>query len=320
MNSAPSFHIATKLVVLCGQGAAMEVLLAEAGPAGKAQLPQRHVSNGVHPKTQANTWLQSLGFEFSSARLAMLALAGYSTSSNRLSQGVLLWVPSSSKPPGLTWQPLSAVAQFAEGDGALVCAALAQFWPQMPTANPAFTGIQPFASGPDPNGPAIFFGGSFYPWHRAHQACVELCPLPSRVIVVPDNNPQKAHQQRPCAWQTYRHLLARVTPLGAHVFPGYCGLEHANPTVGWFPHTTYQQRHYLMGDDSFASLPKWIDAENLVRACHQLWVVPRRSNAADLKRAAAWLAQVAPACELTFLDDHAYRDVSSTAIRAQEPT
>lgn len=316
MSGSHGFQVSTTLVALCGQGARMSVLLAD-GHADSCQLPEKPVTPGVHPLVQAGTWLETLGFDPQRASLHPLGMKGFHNPAHKLSQGILAWFPNQLHPPKSGfWQNLGTIPSFAESHGSFICEALACFWAFMPSGKPGLASITPFSSQPDPHH-VIFFGGSFNPWHRAHLVCIELCPQPENVVVVPDFNPRKAVRNQSCPWQVFRQLSLEIASTGAHVYPGFCGLEYPNPTVSWLPFTQLPQRQMLMGDDSFVTLPGWIRAETLVQALDHLWVVPRQSLPDAIAKSKAWLTRTAPHCQIHFLEDHPYRDLSSTKLRAK---
>lgn len=301
----------------------MTLLALKDSVSGVFSLPKLVITQAGHPHVQAATWLKGMGLaNFSAASWSNLNIKGWhaETLPRWLHMGYLLWLPNP-QPTGqlLQWHALDSIDRFESYDGSFICEALAQFWSKMPTANPRFNDISPFGGAPSHQDQAIFFGGSFNPWHRAHQECMALYPHPEQIILVPDTNPQKPYRQRVCAWASYRDFLARTHQFGAVVFPGFCGREFANPTVSWLPFSHYASRQMLMGEDAFVSLPAWIEATRLVTALNQIWVVPRRSKQSDIHKAQAWFLHHAPHCKLTFLGDHPFRDVSSTAMREKGP-
>jgi len=215
------------------------------------------------------------------------------------------------------WRLLKEMDQLAFDHGAILCEALGKFWEGMPSFHLLLKGIQPYSTKKLPSGPVPFFGGTFNPWHDGHTACVSLCP--HSVVVVPDMNPFKAGQNKSCYWQEFRHILTRVQDQVHGVFSGFFGLEMVNPTVGWLPFTSCDQKALLIGDDNLAGLPSWIEAARLVKALDLLYVAPRLADPKKLEAASIWLHDQNPHCKLIFLQDHPHRNISSTAIRDARP-
>lgn len=212
------------------------------------------------------------------------------------------------------WVALSELDRLAFDHGAIVCEALGRFWPEMPTADPRVSHLTVYgrgALGTD----LTFFGGSFNPWHQGHEACLAASPNRAGLVVVPDNNPFKDGVVDGCCWALYRQIVARAEHFGAVVFPGFCGQEAANPTITWFPYVNAARKGLLIGDDSFADLPRWIEADALAKHLHHLHVVPRDADPGRVENAQDWCRRHAPGCEVHMLEDHPHRHVSSTKIR-----
>lgn len=159
----------------------------------------------------------------------------------------------------------------------------------------------------------IFFGGSFDPWHAGHQACVNLCPHPEKLILLPDQNPQK-QTSRSHPWQSYLHIQKQVASLPCSVYPGFLGLKHSNPTVTWLK--TFKQRNkqlktsFLMGDDSFLGLSTWVQAAELLSLVDDFYVVSRSHKPDQVH-------QFAKKHQLPFhlLGPHLYQDLASSKLR-----
>lgn len=238
-----------------------------------------------------------------------------------MSQPFLFWIPQPQPVQAgddarqAFWEKLSHLPPLAFDHGAMLCEALGRFWPDMPTHAPVFQGIRPFGV-PEPRGRHIFFGGTFNPWHQGHATCVQQCPDPENLVVVPDSNPFKHQTAHQCSWQHYLSLVAHLDGLAERVFPGWCGSELPNPTANWFP-AVPGSNALLLGDDSLASLPGWLDASRLARSLTRLFILPRKTPASQISSAQTWLKQQNPNCELTFLADHPFRHLSSTEIREE---
>lgn len=307
------------LVVLAGCGSNMQVLTPfQSEKTSPSSLPSITIPSGQHPYASFQEWLLPRSLAPKVQHFQLLPMKGFlnNNHSDLLHACAIAWLEKPApEREGFKWCPLSEVHTLPYPEGSYLCEALALFWPVMPTYHEGFKDIKPYGYSIANNQSAIFFGGSFSPWHRAHRVCIELCPFPELVIVVPDANPQKELKRRTCPWATYQEVLREVSPLGAAVFPGYSGLEHKNPTVRWLPFTRFPNKQVLMGDDSLASFPSWIEAPTLAQSISQIWVVPRRSPKTRIDSALDWFRTHARACKITFLEDHPYRDVSSTQIR-----
>jgi len=309
------------LVILKGQRDDMAVLVSGKAPNGNsASLPRLRPTGEAPLPSQASRYLKSLGLDLPPESLSSIHNrppdSDRQFSSGQGMVGHCIGIDALPNRP-YHWLPLAGISRFENPDGSAVCAALAQFWPCMPMGNTLFKNTVPYGGGRNRDH-AIFFGGTFNPWHRAHQACIELCPLKENVVVVPDTNPRKPISHRDCPWQEYQQLIADVKGLGVTVFPGYASLDHPNPTASWLPKTRYAKRDLLIGDDSWVTLPTWIEAERLVAALNAIWIAPRRSAKKDIEFTERWLHRNAPKCEVHFLGDHPYRDISSTKIRRSQ--
>ena len=212
------------------------------------------------------------------------------------------------------WIRLADVESLAFDHGAILCDALSRFWPILtPFKLPSKT---PW-SVPHKVHQPTFFGGTFNPWHDGHRACLRLARdrVPGDLIVVPDRSPFKQPTDRFCAWQKFRQCHAQAVEFGASAYPGFLALEHVNPTVSWLTKLPHSQRSFLLGADSLISLPRWVQAEQLVRSLRALYVAPRDSDSAAVQEAEAWVKAINPDIQLTHLPHHEYEDLSSTALR-----
>src|SRR5690606_25345137 len=92
-----------------------------------------------------------------------------------------------------------------------------------------------------------------------------------------------------------------------------------NPTVGWVlrlkRHRPDLRVHLLIGYDSFKSLDKWTQAEDLVKLLSGLYVVSRLEDDASHERDAAWCVLHNPNIKIQFVGHHPHEAVSSTKLR-----
>ena len=73
-----------------------------------------------------------------------------------------------------------------------------------------------------------------------------------------------------------------------------------------------------MGFDSFMSLDKWIEAENIIQSLDCLYVVSRLDNIAAREAQEKVMKEIAPRLKMSFLGHHDYEHLSSTQIRKKE--
>lgn len=327
----PKPSLTVDAVVISGRGEAMSLLVIERAKdphAGRWALPGGFLDQYEIP---VNACLRELeeetGLKLLATQAISLQLRGREGRDLRgwtMTQPFLFWVPEQQRVTGgddasdAKWISLAELGPLAFDHGAILCEALAKFWPEMPTFETRLSGIQVYGHPVTPSEDKIFFGGTFNPWHEGHRACVDLCPAPDNLIVVPDTNPFKNGPENVCYWQRYRHIEDQVRQLGVRVFPGFCGLESANPTVGWMPYVRAHRKRFLMGDDNLASLPKWQDAEQLVQMLDGIQVAPRNADKGAIEAARTWLFETNPNCVVEMLDDHPYRHLSSTRLRQQQ--
>lgn len=166
----------------------------------------------------------------------------------------------------------------------------------------------------------VFFGGSFNPWHKGHQACLDLLPKEKLCFIMPDRNPFKEQSDAREPVATTLELIRKIK-FGAHHYFVSTFLIHRekNPTVTWieklkkdFPQ---QELSLLMGFDSLRNLHTWVRAEELVKMLHAVYVVSRLEDEEERKAVELPLKQMAPGLKIEFLGGHDYEAISSTAIR-----
>ena len=181
------------------------------------------------------------------------------------------------------WMKLVNLPELAFDHGAILCEALGLFWKVMPnhepkTSNhalPEMFSDKMISSKKE----IVFFGGSFNPWHKGHQACLDLCPN-KNIVVIPDFNPWKGEDKpvSECRWKSFKALAESLKDTPYAVFPGFWGKEQPNPTVDWLPHINASKKELLMGRDSFANILKWKQAEDILSSVQTLFVVPRDTS------------------------------------------
>lgn len=213
------------------------------------------------------------------------------------------------------WKCLRDIVEFSQG-GDSVCDALALFWKGMPTYNSVFDGVDGFGVPERRRMNWTFFGGTFRPWHDGHETvlinAIHSTEERSNVVVIPDTNPKKERARNMCAWHRYRDIVRHVAHLDCTVFPGYIQMDTPNPTYRWIAQMdAHEHINFVLGDDSLDTLPTWEHSDRLLARLSTLYVAPR--NTREVNQANRDL--VARSVQIHRLPQHAYMDVSSTAIR-----
>lgn len=165
----------------------------------------------------------------------------------------------------------------------------------------------------------VFFGGSFNPWHKGHQACIALLPEDKVCFIVPDRNPHKeTYTTSPVATVLE---ISTHSKLGKHQFivPTFLLSRQKNPTVDWmeklkdnFPTLKCS---LLMGFDSFSNLKSWTRASDLVPLLDTIYVVSRLEEDKERLEALDHAHALGPDLNVVFLGKHEFEDISSTEIR-----
>lgn len=170
-----------------------------------------------------------------------------------------------------------------------------------------------------PHEEAIFFGGSFNPWHPGHKECLKLCPHPERVIVIPDHNPQKLHHEFTTPQITLELLNSEAKGLCFGIFEGFMGLTHPNPTYFWLKYLHQKKPELklslLLGADSFLNFKTWVETEALTKLLHHLYVVPRLIEIEKLRSMKQDLEKINPQLKISILSTHEFEHLSSTSLR-----
>lgn len=161
-----------------------------------------------------------------------------------------------------------------------------------------------------------FFGGSFYPWHLGHDACLKNHPRPYEILVLPDNNPWKDRTREICVWKFFRELCLQYKNELYSFYPGFLGTDEKNPTSSWLAKTQVPHRALLMGDDTFNGLTLWHEPEVIVQNLERVYVVPREFSDSEFLEAKKKVQALKSDLIIERLDHHQYEEVSSTKLRA----
>ncbi len=218
---------------------------------------------------------------------------------------------------GWKWVPVKSLKKLEQNLGQDLCLALSKFWDLIPSKTEHLKKIplpSLFERGKYLN-EAIFFPGSFNPWHRGHSECLNLCPNKSKIIVLPDNNPWKPLSQKQCKWKKYREICLLLKKSSYSVYPGFLAKNRKNPTINWLPKTNTRKKNLLMGDDSFMTLTKWKNAKKLIQFIYLIYVVPRKASPDQLNQKILELKKINPKLKVRILQTHRYQKISSTNIR-----
>jgi nicotinate (nicotinamide) nucleotide adenylyltransferase len=165
----------------------------------------------------------------------------------------------------------------------------------------------------------VFFGGSFYPWHQGHQACLDLLPQDKLCFILPDKNPLKEDLQREPVVTSLE--LIRKIKFGPHHYfvPTFLIHEEKNPTVNWIQnlHTKFPHKKLslLMGFDSFKGITKWIQAKELLSMLTTIYVASRMEKDEEHQKMMKKIHAQAPDLKVVFLGRHSFEHVSSTRLR-----
>lgn len=188
---------------------------------------------------------------------------------------------------------------------------IAKQWDQMPSFEKQIVQLPRIFSQPKSKS-ICFYPGSFNPWHEGHQACVDLTPVES-LVIVPDANPWK----QTTASITFKTIikLMKTVPENTSLYPGFINLEVGNPTVSWLPTTKWQNKSLSIGADSFVNLEKWKDVKTLLNCLETLYVVPRNIVDQQMNQTTQIIQNLCPALKIEILAHHQFENVSSTDLR-----
>lgn len=165
----------------------------------------------------------------------------------------------------------------------------------------------------------VFFGGSFNPWHRGHQACLNLLPLEKVCFILPDRNPLKELKViEPVS--TILELITKIKFGKNHfIAPTFLLDFHKNPTVTWIEKLSKdypnKKLSLLMGFDSFKNLKSWEKPETLMKLLSSIYVVSRLEEDAERKVAAKPIQELSVDLKIEFLGGHEFEGLSSTELR-----
>ncbi len=165
----------------------------------------------------------------------------------------------------------------------------------------------------------VFFGGSFNPWHKGHQACLNLLAPEKTCFVLPDINPQKEIESFDPVTKTLELSSQIKFKKNQFLAPSFLFDKIKNPTVVWIERTKKlfpdQKLSLLMGHDSLTKISEWVRGPELLTLIDTIYVVARLEKdhlrEATIKR----LSQTARELKIEFLGRHDFEHLSSTDLR-----
>lgn len=167
----------------------------------------------------------------------------------------------------------------------------------------------------------VFFGGSFNPWHKGHQACLDLLHPDKICFILPDRNPQKELK----VVEPVSTIIELVTKIkfgkNHYIAPTFLLDFQKNPTITWIEklHRDFPDKKLslLMGFDSLKNIQKWVRAHELLKMLSTIYVVSRLEEDEEQQAVTTPLKELAPQLNIEFLGGHDFEDISSTQLRDQ---
>lgn len=165
----------------------------------------------------------------------------------------------------------------------------------------------------------VFFGGSFNPWHKGHQACLNLLPEDKTCFILPDRNPLKdLNPLEPVS--TILGLVSKIKFGKNHyIAPTFLLDFEKNPTINWieklrkdFPS---KKLSLLIGFDSLQGILNWTRAADLLPLLDTLYVASRLEDDEERAKASLPVKNLAANLKIEFLGRHEFEGLSSTELR-----
>lgn len=165
----------------------------------------------------------------------------------------------------------------------------------------------------------VFFGGSFFPWHAGHQACLKLLDEEKTCFVIPDRNPLKEIRDLDPV-MTIIELSSRIRfKKNQFLVPTFLLDQKKNPSVEWVEKLRIKYPHkkisLLMGFDSLLTIKDWIRGTELLKQLHCLYVVSRMEEDSSQENTAMMVKAYAHNLEVKFLGRHEFEKLSSSEFR-----
>lgn len=168
----------------------------------------------------------------------------------------------------------------------------------------------------------VFFGGSFHPWHKGHQACLNLLPEDKTCFVLPDRNPLKEVRQL--------HIVTTIIELSSRIrfkknqflVPSFLLNQKKNPTIEWIERLRMdypdKKLSLLLGYDSVRGLSSWIRFPDLLKSLNTIYVVSRLEKDEEREKILAELKLHSSELQIVHLGRHEFEALSSTEIRKRK--
>jgi hypothetical protein len=147
--------------------------------------------------------------------------------------------------------------------------------------------------------------------------------------MIPDRNPMKSKDSSPSLnsiseendWDKYKNLIKKTASLDwpLLIYPGFLALpdRSANPTSSWASKLE-GPFSFLMGDDSFVSLPLWIKPELFLPKTKSIYLIARDEKEEEINKTKDYLSKIAPKLKVIFLGKHPFQHLSSTNLRSMK--
>lgn len=346
----PTSHVRTLVFFLSPQGIRVLLVRRRFPPFdSKLALPGGFLKSGVDPKKRAiEKVLKETGLDISSEMIYPLARRHKFSRDPReevVSENFACFIYGDNpddlehldSQDNYEWYYLDEIEELAFDHGAILCEGLSFFFNWMPSVHSHhhpedYQKIQKLIKSQsvdleffgskelDLKKPIAFFGGSFNPWHEGHNACLELCPN-KNIMIVADSNPWKSAQLQGCYWREYREIVIRYKDSPFVFFPGFYGMIEGNPTVDWLPKVLCMEKELLVGEDTFINILKWKNVEKLTKDVSAIYVTPRNVGTkvkTNLDEVSNSLRGFNPDIKIKILEDHKYKDLSSSQIRGEK--
>lgn len=165
----------------------------------------------------------------------------------------------------------------------------------------------------------VFYGGTFDPWHRGHQSCLDLIPDEKICLILPDRNPQKKFRELDPVSAILEISTKARFKKNQFLVPSFLLDDRKNPTIEWIEKIKHEfpndKRSLLMGFDSFSQIKTWIRFEDLLNDLQTIYVVSRMETEEEREISTQDVKSSTKELNVVFLGRHRFEDLSSTDIR-----